>query len=94
VRFQYEKWIVISALLALSGCFESEESCHKRLSNDFKSLADFSSSAQCFEAVGFEECMSVAEQALASSLKITLIWTDDDQDACDFVSDGSLLVRK
>ena len=81
------------ATTILSGCLESEKSCYERLENDFTSSIEFGlSSSSC--TGDRKGCLDYAGIASESRLRITLIYSDDDQNACDFISDGPRLRRK
>ena len=74
----------------LSGCLESEKSCYERLKSDFKSSFEFGLGGSCTSAA----CLDYARIANESRARIFMIYTDDDQSACDYISDGPRLRRK
>ena len=86
------------ALLALAGtvlagCFESEKSCYDRLKADFDAGVEFANSS-CLESASRRDCAEYGLAAAESGAAIMLIWIDDDQNACDYISDGERLARK
>jgi hypothetical protein len=86
------------ALLALTGvilagCFESEESCYERLMDDFDRSRTFANTT-CRNYGTRESCSDYELAALNSQSRIYLIYMDDDQNACDYISDGPYLARK
>jgi hypothetical protein len=87
-------WVGTLCCLLLVGCFESEEACRDRLVEDFNSSVEFAKSASCKAELGELECANHAVDAAGSALEIFAIEIDDDQDACDYYSDGALLRRK
>lgn len=76
--------LAVSAL-ALASCTEDERACRDKLATDFDRYAEAARQAGDNEG---------AMTARESSLAITVIWTDDDRSACDYVSAGPLLQRK
>lgn len=83
-----------SFCLLLSGCFENEKACRDRLVEDFNGTIEFAKSESCKTDIGELECANYAFDASKSALQIMEIEIDDDQDACDFVSDGAYLKRQ
>ena len=81
------------ATTILSGCLESEKSCYERLANDFKSSIEFGMSSSSCTGDRID-CLDYAGIANNSRLRISVIYFDDDQNACDFISDGPRLRRK
>jgi hypothetical protein len=76
----------------LSGCLESEKSCYERLASDFKSSIEFGMGSSCTgDRLG---CLDYAGMAPEAKARIASIYWDDDQSACDYISDGPSLKRK
>lgn len=71
--------------LALSACAEDEQACYDKLSADFDQYAE--AARQAGDGAG-------AVKARESALALTLILTDDDRSACDYVNAGPILLRK
>ena len=84
--------LLVTTMTLLLGCYESEKSCYKRLDEDFQILRDYAKGALC----DFEEliCLEMGFAALESQIRISSIYEDDDQDACDYISVGRFLRRK
>jgi len=76
----------------LSGCLESEKSCYERLASDFESSYEFGIGSSCTS--DRSACLDYAMIANEARARIFLIYTDDDQSACDYISDGPRLQRK
>jgi hypothetical protein len=85
--------LLVASSIFLFGCYETEKMCRDRLANDFKELITFAQGDTCKKEFGDLDCAKYALAASESALRITAIEIDDDQDACDFYSDGSLLRR-
>lgn len=80
------RFAAVAALVgSLSGCMESEQSCAERLADDFRRFAEFAKSEGEIDAF---------RVATNSALDITTKWVDDDQNACDYYSDGPHLRKK
>jgi hypothetical protein len=88
-------------ILAVSACSpsdeEAEKACFDKLSADFESSRLFAREQAAAAPWGSEEAVSWNEYAVVaaqSSLQIAVIHSDDDRNACDYVSDGAYLQRK
>ena len=79
--------------MVLAGCFESEKSCYDRLKADFDAGVEFAKGS-CLESASRLDCAEYGLAAAESGASIMLIWMDDDQNACDYISDGERLARK
>ena len=77
----------------LSGCLESERSCYERLDKDFESSRNFANGS-CLQTFSYSRCDDYDTIALKSQIWIYSIYSDDDQSACDYISDGPRLRRK
>lgn len=78
--------LALLALPILAACTpEDERSCFDRLNADFGQYATRASDSG--DHAG-------AMQAHKSALSASLIWTDDDRNACDYVSAGPFLTLK
>ena len=86
--------LLVTAVTLLSGCYESEKSCYERLDKDFEASYDFTKTEYCTESLSELQCSDYALTALKSKMRISYIHTDDDQDACEYISDGAYLRRK
>ncbi|WP_412504492.1 hypothetical protein [Roseovarius sp. SYSU LYC5161] len=86
---------MVAAGAFLAGCLESEKACYERLSEDFLGEVEFAQNG-CLESglLDRDTCLEAGMTALESDAKIYLIWQDDDQSACDYISDGVNLRRK
>ena len=85
------------AIATLSGCIESEKSCYDKLRADFTASQAFASEQlrgtpeyMRDERQGYLDYASTASVARA---RLTSIYLDDDQNACDYISDGPRLKR-
>lgn len=77
----------------LSGCFESERSCYDRLREDFERSRIFANTT-CRDVSSRDRCSDYALAAVTSQARISNIFFDDDQNACDYISDGPFLARR
>ena len=85
--------LLTAAGMMLSACFESERSCYERLEADFDSSLEFSEGS-CLNSSSPRSCNEYGMIALRSSIRLFSILMDDDQDACDYISDGARLVYR
>lgn len=96
--------IMLVSLSLLSACVgEGEESCYERLSKDFGDHAGLVDEAIKINTIGHRgsdtsksNASLSAEKlaALGSAVEILTIYSDNDRDACDYVSAGAYLQRK
>lgn len=77
--------LAIIGLVMLASCTEDEKACYEKLDADFTRYAE--TAAKMGDNQG-------ALAARKSALAISLIWSDDDRSACDYVSAGPYLERK
>lgn len=85
------------AIMAVSSCAEDERACYERLSADFLGSMEFANQQAASAPPLSDEAMSWRKYALRASesnLAITVIYSDDDRNACDYVSAGADLQRK
>jgi hypothetical protein len=87
--------LLMMTCLMLSGClFESEKACYEKLKADFQRDVDYGNSADCAKHSDKLGCLEYAMVAVNSGTNILLIHLDDDQNACNYYSDGPRLRRK
>ena len=86
--------LLVTTVTLLSGCYESEKSCYERLDKDFALGREFSKTKACTETYDELTCSEYALRAVKSQIRISYIHSDDDQDACDYISVGRFLRRK
>ena len=86
--------LLFTTVTLLSGCYESEKSCYERLEKDFEWSREWSKTKSCTETFDELKCSEYALRAINSQIRISYIHSDDDQDACDYISDGVYLRRK
>lgn len=90
--------ILAICILALAGCFESEESCYQRLHAEFTDSFEWAmEEADKIRRNDAEESLrylDYAKIASNSSARILTIWLNDNMDACDYFKDGPYLRRK
>jgi hypothetical protein len=91
----------IVAFLALAACSPSEEdlerACFEKLSADFAAARLFGREQAAASAFGSDEAVTwqaYALRAAKSDLAISLIYSDGDRNACDYVSAGADLHLK
>jgi len=93
-----KRLIYLGFLFALGGCLESEESCYERLVADFESSQAFASEqlrgTPEYMKDDYQRYREYGATASASKMRISQIYWDDDQSACDYISDGPHLRRK
>lgn len=86
--------------LALTACQDEaarERECYDRLAADFEAARVFGGQQSSAAGWGSDEAVSWQNYALTaaeSALSISLIYSDDDRSACDYVSNGASLERK
>ena len=93
--------VLLCASLALAACSPSEEetekACYDKLSADLEASRLFAREQSQTAAFGSDEALAWSQYAVTaakSALSISVIYSDDDQNACDYVSDGPTLKRK
>jgi hypothetical protein len=90
--FRNVTMMVLSGTI-LTGCLESEKACYQRLKKDFESSRNFATGS-CLDSISSSRCNDYDTIALKSQIRINYIYNDDDQNACDYISDGPYLRRK
>lgn len=89
--------ILVSGIM-LSGCIENEDDCYNNLVQDFESSQAFASeqirSIPEYMKDDRQGYMDYAATASRSKVRISQIYRDNDQSACDYISDGPNLRRK
>jgi hypothetical protein len=92
------RWMgLVCVSFALSGCLETEKSCSERLQEDFEGELNWAQSQLKGGELTSEMSIYYLNNTIAaigSGSRIRMIYSDDDQDACDFYSDGPRLRRK
>ena len=82
----------------LFGCLENEKICFDKLVSDFTSSQAFASSQirkiPKYMKDDRQIYLDYATTASRSKARIATIFLDDDQSACDYISDGPLLRQK
>ena len=89
--------LVISGTF-LSGCFEVEKTCYDKLMADFTASQAFASE-QLRRTPEYmkderQSYINYATVASRSKSRLSAIFLDEDQSACDYISDGPHLRRK
>jgi hypothetical protein len=90
--------IIASMCITLAACTsedDRERACYDKLKSDFEGYAE--TSVKSAEGKSSDKRIAAGKLAIAareSALAITLIWSDDDRSACDYVSAGPYLQRK
>lgn len=86
--------IIAIVVLGFVLFYESENSCYERLVADFEGVQDRMDS---LERSGSVTQLDIAEyklEAIRSVARVGMILRDNDQNACDYISDGPTLRRK
>lgn len=90
--------LLILTVTVFSGCIENEEACYDKLRADF--TASQSSASELLRGTpeymkeDRQRYIDYATTASRSKLRLTTIFIDDDQSACDYISDGPYLRPK
>jgi len=87
----------IGAIAAIMVYFSfREQFCYERLTKDFKSAREWAESPKTYgdNTLTWQDYRNYAKTALESELDIFVIYRDNDQNACNFYSDGPQLRRK
>jgi hypothetical protein len=97
---QFRAITAASAIAMLAACQDEaakEEACYAKLAADFEASRVFGGEQSAAAPWGSDEAVSWQKYALASAqsaLAISVIYSDDDRNACDYVSAGPYLERK
>lgn len=94
--------LIASSLLMIAACTseeEAEKACYEKLAADFEASRVFGreQSDAAVRQFSAEDALAWSDYALTaakSALAISVIYSDDDQNACDYVSAGANLERK
>ena len=84
-------------LILLASCVEDEASCRDRLLYDFEGARSFGNQQAKAAPMFSKEASDWQQYALTASesaLMVVVIHSDDDRNACDYVSAGPRLERK
>lgn len=93
---------IVAASLALAACTseeEAEKACYEKLAADFEAARLFGREQSDAAVRQFltDDAVVWSQYALTaaeSALAISVIYSDDDRNACDYVSAGANLERK
>lgn len=91
---------IVAVSLSLAGCTseeDAEKACYEKLAADFEESRVFGNEQSAAAPFGSEDRVSWATYALTaaeSAVAIAVIHSDDDRNACDYVSAGAHLERK
>lgn len=91
---KFRPLLTVPILLITTSCIDSEESCYDNLKSDFEASINFGKSQSCKDNATAEQCLRYSVTASNSVLRLTSIYIDEDQSACDYFSDGPIIKRK
>jgi hypothetical protein len=92
--------IIAASVLMIVACTseeDAEKACFDKLSADFEASRVFGREQAAAAPFGSDDAVSWSQYALTaaeSALSIAVIHSDDDRNACDYVSAGANLERK